>query len=36
MESAYSLHVPLKVDVEIGPDWYNQTAAGSPPGATAG
>lgn len=27
MESAYSLIVPLKVDVEIGPDWYNQEPA---------
>jgi DNA polymerase-1 len=27
MESAYSLRVPLKVDVEIGPDWYNQEPA---------
>jgi DNA polymerase-1 len=24
MESAYQLSVPLKVDVEAGPDWYNQ------------
>ena len=23
MESAYKLIVPLKVDVEIGPNWYN-------------
>lgn len=27
MESAYTLRVPLKVDVEIGPDWYNQEPA---------
>jgi DNA polymerase I len=27
MESAYKLDVPLKVDVEIGPDWYNQEPA---------
>jgi DNA polymerase I len=27
MESAYELNVPLKVDVEIGPDWYNQEPA---------
>jgi DNA polymerase-1 len=27
MESAYRLTVPLKVDVEIGPDWYNQESA---------
>jgi DNA polymerase I len=27
MESAYSLNVPLQVDVELGPDWYNQEAA---------
>lgn len=27
MQSAYTLSVPLKVDVEIGPDWYNQEAA---------
>ncbi|MCC6458657.1 MAG: DNA polymerase I [Caldilineaceae bacterium] len=27
MESAYTLNVPLKVDVEIGPDWYNQEPA---------
>jgi DNA polymerase-1 len=24
MENAYALRVPLKVDVEAGPDWYNQ------------
>ncbi len=23
MESAYQLDVPLKVDVEIGPNWYD-------------
>jgi DNA polymerase-1 len=27
MESAYTLNVPLKVDVEVGPDWYNQEPA---------
>ncbi len=27
MESAYTLDVPLKVDIEIGPDWYNQEPA---------
>lgn len=27
MESAYKLIVPLKVDVEIGPDWFNQEPA---------
>jgi DNA polymerase-1 len=27
MESAYTLSVPLKVDVEIGPDWFNQEPA---------
>jgi DNA polymerase-1 len=27
MESAYTMRVPLKVDVEIGPDWYNQEPA---------
>jgi DNA polymerase-1 len=29
MESAYTLRVPLKVDVEFGPDWYNQEPAQS-------
>jgi DNA polymerase-1 len=27
METAYTLRIPLKVDVEIGPDWYNQEPA---------
>lgn len=27
METAYQLAVPLKVDVEIGPDWYNLESA---------
>lgn len=27
METAYELAVPLKVDVEVGPDWYNLEAA---------
>jgi DNA polymerase-1 len=27
MENAYTMSVPLKVDVEIGPDWYNQEPA---------
>ena len=27
METAYTLSVPLKVDVELGPDWYNQEPA---------
>ena len=25
MEGAYTLDVPLKVDVEAGPDWFNQS-----------
>ena len=31
MESAYALRVPLKVDVEIGPDWFNQEPAETKP-----
>ncbi len=27
MEAAYTLVVPLKVDVEIGPNWYDLTDA---------
>jgi DNA polymerase-1 len=27
MESAYTLSIPLKVDVETGSDWYNQEPA---------
>ena len=27
MESAYQLDVPLKADVEIGPNWYDQEPA---------
>jgi DNA polymerase-1 len=30
MEAAYTLSIPLKVDVEIGPDWYNQEPALTP------
>jgi len=28
MESAYTLDVPLRVDVEAGPNWYDQEKAG--------
>ena len=27
MQSAYALRVPLKVDVEVGPNWRDLTAA---------
>jgi DNA polymerase-1 len=27
MESAYQLDVPLQVDIEIGPNWYDQEPA---------